>query len=690
MPSKSIQKMILPTLFPAAITFSAIGCLTSAFGMDVGDAWILALCFLSMSLLWGIAQHFRFGIAILVCAICLVGYFYRETLLLSLEKMLWWITRHYDAVWNCGVIRWTDTDLISVSLFPIILLLGCLAILPSSLSMHQRGWAILSLLPSFVVIAACCIVEHTQPDIIYIVLFAASAVLLTMTQLTRRHSATQADRLSLLLLIPVLLFSTFPLTVAMANPQAEKAQLVWDQILALFTATEENSPIVSPKPTTGTILDLSTIGPRILPNDQAMTVTANHTGILYLRGRAYDTYTGTTWMAVSNATDYGGWPTDGMTAKGEITIKTQKQSFRYTPYYVQQEKWTKKLIGGAYDNPNKKATYSFTWMVADENSVPKITPLTDVGSDMTTDLPRSTKQALKIMVNSLLRNAPEDVQTRANILADYVRNSAKYDLNTATMSEDADDFVVWFLQEADSGYCVHYASATAVLLRLAGIPARYVSGYITYTIPGVAVPVGEKQAHAWVEYYHPELGWTVLDATPDAESIPDIPTAPTEETTLPTEETTQPSQETKPPRETTEPTQPPSLARPQNTAPTTATNPQTEKSTWYLSVLWVILALAAVFLQYGLRLRLRQRWLNVADPKRSLLRHWRYARFLATISRKKLPEELHFLAEKATFSQHAPQPEEIRQFTLWLRKTQAQLLQKPWLIRILLQMLLAI
>ena len=50
-------------------------------------------------------------------------------------------------------------------------------------------------------------------------------------------------------------------------------------------------------------------------------------------------------------------------------------------------------------------------------------------------------------------------------IADWVSHRAKYDLSTGKMPSGEEDFALWFLNEADTGYCTHYATAATVLLR---------------------------------------------------------------------------------------------------------------------------------------------------------------------------------------------------------------------------------
>ena len=72
-----------------------------------------------------------------------------------------------------------------------------------------------------------------------------------------------------------------------------------------------------------------------------------------------------------------------------------------------------------------------------------------------------------------------------------------------------------FLFETRRGFCEHYASSFALLMRLAGLPARIVMGYLG----GERNPLGDhlivrqSDAHAWVEVWLPGRGWTRVDPT---------------------------------------------------------------------------------------------------------------------------------------------------------------------------------
>src|SRR5436190_20705555 len=72
-----------------------------------------------------------------------------------------------------------------------------------------------------------------------------------------------------------------------------------------------------------------------------------------------------------------------------------------------------------------------------------------------------------------------------------------------------------FLFHRRVGFCGHYAASFATLMRLAGIPARVVVGYLggEYNELGHFVLVRQADTHAWCEVWLPDTGWTRVDPT---------------------------------------------------------------------------------------------------------------------------------------------------------------------------------
>ncbi|MBQ3270601.1 MAG: hypothetical protein IJH09_11865, partial [Clostridia bacterium] len=98
---------------------------------------------------------------------------------------------------------------------------------------------------------------------------------------------------------------------------------------------------------------------------------------------------------------------------------------------------------------------------------------------------------------------------RAVAIMNYLRRNMRYTL-TPAYPPTGRDFVSWFLLDSREGYCSAYATAMAVMGRIAGLPTRYVEGYMAR--PGENVLTGEN-AHAWAEVYFRGVGWIPFDAT---------------------------------------------------------------------------------------------------------------------------------------------------------------------------------
>ncbi|MCL2840528.1 MAG: transglutaminase domain-containing protein [Defluviitaleaceae bacterium] len=91
-------------------------------------------------------------------------------------------------------------------------------------------------------------------------------------------------------------------------------------------------------------------------------------------------------------------------------------------------------------------------------------------------------------------------------------------------------FVDHFLFDGQEGYCTYFASAMAVMARMAGVPSRYVEGFVLPPSAGnEATTVTNRMAHAWVEVYLEGFGWKIVEATPTYAFLmnPDIVMPPT-------------------------------------------------------------------------------------------------------------------------------------------------------------------
>ncbi|MBR5139736.1 MAG: transglutaminase domain-containing protein, partial [Clostridia bacterium] len=101
-------------------------------------------------------------------------------------------------------------------------------------------------------------------------------------------------------------------------------------------------------------------------------------------------------------------------------------------------------------------------------------------------------------------------------VAKYIRSAGKYDLEAGDV--DYDDMVTAFLIDKNPGVCRHFAASATMMLRALGIPARYTVGFVLYVNPDQRKEY-QNDGHAWVEVYMDGMGWVVIDATFDPDSV---------------------------------------------------------------------------------------------------------------------------------------------------------------------------
>jgi len=128
-------------------------------------------------------------------------------------------------------------------------------------------------------------------------------------------------------------------------------------------------------------------------------------------------------------------------------------------------------------------------------------------------LPTGFPDDIKVLSEGITQGATttyEKVKAIINYLSDYHYSLA------VDLPEEGTDNVENFLFTTKEGYCLHFASAAAVMLRSVGVPTRLAIGYL----PGepAKIPfqfiVRDKYYHAWTQVYFPGYGWVDVDATP--------------------------------------------------------------------------------------------------------------------------------------------------------------------------------
>ena len=126
--------------------------------------------------------------------------------------------------------------------------------------------------------------------------------------------------------------------------------------------------------------------------------------------------------------------------------------------------------------------------------------------------PGLNKQARQLALSWKRQSTkPEDIIKSA--LNYFAKQNFYYTLSPSKLTRK--DAVDQFLFETHEGFCEHYASAFAVLMRAADIPSRIVLGYLGGKLNPInnVISVDQSMAHAWNEVWIDGKGWLRIDPT---------------------------------------------------------------------------------------------------------------------------------------------------------------------------------
>ncbi|WP_246296814.1 transglutaminase TgpA family protein [Allochromatium humboldtianum] len=135
------------------------------------------------------------------------------------------------------------------------------------------------------------------------------------------------------------------------------------------------------------------------------------------------------------------------------------------------------------------------------------------------ELPANVTPRMRALVEDWRTQVADGREERADdwtlvqrALAHFNRENFYYTLLPPKLGANPADE---FLFETRRGFCEHYASSFALLMRIAGIPSRIVLGYLggeTNDFGGYTI-VRQSDAHAWVEVLIEGRGWVRVDPT---------------------------------------------------------------------------------------------------------------------------------------------------------------------------------
>lgn len=522
---------------------------------------------------------------------------------------------------------------------------------------------------SIALLVPCFVLVNTLPDlvpllIIFTVLFALYFSSQTR-QLNYAHSGviTAVCAVILAVLITVL---------AVINPVADYERPKWQdnmlntvQTLTGMKTYNGSGKISSALAEVGnnvsSEVDFSNAGALTQTGKKVMTVTSSTDGRIYLKSMAYANYENNKWSVLTDEQadnypqDYQSFIMTIMTQYFEeaetVTIDTvNKENVIYTPYYLNYINNNFSPVCDVFiANTDKATNYTMFVIPYSEENIDDFSRIEISGTSKYDDfaqcylsLPNDTKQAMLEIAerNNIKDLSKSDISQTVAAVKDFVSHSASYSLNTQKVP-DGRDVAEWFLNDAETGYCMHFANAAAVMLRALGVPARYVTGYCANVVDGKAT-VTSDNAHAWVEYFDERIGWIPLDATSSDFEVPQAT------------ESIQPTTQA----QTTSPTVQPTTQA-QNTKPV-KTEVKAKISTPAIIVIIILLIIALEILRIILIRYYRKYSFTHKDYKSRVICIYRYLNKLSVHSKVRIPKKIENICTKAKFSKHNISDEEYK------------------------------
>ena len=670
---------LLSVILCLTVSFAGVMCLQSAFGLQANIAHLLLGCAISAAL-FSIGFTTKWWYIPLLLAAPVAGYLWQKGILPgSVEWLLYQVSSTYDKAYHCGVLYWSAEPPALGDATAALCLAGSIVCFTGAWTVCRKKPAIFAALTAMLPLAACFVVTDRVPQARYLYCLFFGVAVLLLCQLTRRKNIKKGNALTLLVTIPValavaVLFWAVPQDTYQGQDRA-------DRILTAVQAWVEDLGEQGPAGTSADAeqtVALNQVGRLVQTHTPVMTVHADQvSGMLYLRQQGFQMYNGTSWYNEHSNNIYHWVKREQLESIGQVEITTRKlHLMQFVPYYTQDAS-----VNQLGFTENTQAAYTYTFYVF---SLPADAPSSQIHESTgglmlpvgtyTPDaisLPAGTVDWAEPVVQPLIAGK-YTVKDRAEAIGAYVRGLADYDRNTARMPAGETDFAQWFAEDADTGYCVHFATTAAVLLRAAGIQAQYVEGYAISVAKGTTATVYEDQAHAWVEYYDPAVGWRILECTPP-EGLPTyvyLPQDTTQTTQNPSEPVTGPTQ------------------APQGSDVQPPVNPQAGNTLYW--ILGALCAVAAIPVQWQLRLRRKRRLLARGTVNQQAVQLWLEVSRLARLLKQRPDPQLYQLAQKAKFSQHMLTAGELAMLTDTLTEYHQALKARPWYFQPIYMLIFAI
>ncbi len=234
----------------------------------------------------------------------------------------------------------------------------------------------------------------------------------------------------------------------------------------------------------------------------------------YWRGLTYDRFDGRRWDAEDDrsmsSSQTVGLPA-GRLLRYQITLEPSGQPWVYALDYPVSAPWPLRMLANrtlrAPSRVHQRVDFALVSLGASE----LFQTLGEGQRQRYLDLPQGSNPRARALAASWREEDPSTQGLVARAL-DLYRREFRYTLTPPTLGEDSVDD---FLFDSKQGFCGHFASSMAFLLRAAGVPTRIVGGYLggEWNPYESYLLIRQFEAHAWTEVWFEDRGWVRIDPT---------------------------------------------------------------------------------------------------------------------------------------------------------------------------------
>ncbi len=236
----------------------------------------------------------------------------------------------------------------------------------------------------------------------------------------------------------------------------------------------------------------------------------------YWRGLILHTFTGRNWIGREHATDRSA--RDRIILSGDpvrytVTMEPTRQHWVFAldiPYTWSLEKTT---MGSQHQlariHPiDQRIVYDAVSYTEYQSDIERA----DIFPQRSLQLPPGSNPRTQELATSMYAAAESKSAFIEAVLQKFHTENYYYTLEPPLLGNNAVDA---FLFDTQQGFCEHYASAFAVMMRSVGIPARIVLGYQGGELNPMSdqLIVRQSDAHAWTEVWIEDHGWYRVDPT---------------------------------------------------------------------------------------------------------------------------------------------------------------------------------